>query len=804
VKLEAISRAIDSLRQRFPFATNQRLLAVLAALLGLYGTQRFAGVVHKVYPIDLWLFWNVATIWLFQALFAVGCLGVGLLVIERVLKLGELPGLERVVLGMACGVVMFTLAMYLGGALGWYGPVFAVALPVALATLGHRQLWSLLRSTRAALAEPEPRSPWVWLITAFGVLCAGLVYLPLFTPDSINYDATWCHITIAQDYARAGRIVPFLGDYSRNVPHLTSILHTWGYTVPGLKEVPLRWMMALHTEFHLFLWTLAGISAAVRWLTDDQNLRAGWVGMFLFPFIFVYDHSLGGAADHVLAFFGPPLLLAGRHLWQRLSPGAAALLGGLAGGALLTKYQAIYLVAPLVPLLALRWLLVVVARWRKRSLPLAADAADVHRWAKWAPLVVAVVAILVSAPHFIKNAVFYKNPVYPFMQNVFTASTPTVPEAWFTVEYVFKDKTWVPTGTSLQKLEHVWTLFKRFSFEPHYSFTNNYPGFGSLFTLLLPAVLLVRPRRRLAFAAVMAAGGLVIWALTFNVDRNLQIIAPVMACVTTALVVQVWRLGPIARLGLVPLVALQLIWGADAPFYTAHARVAGTMELARSGFEGRAAKRFDNFRREQRELTKKLPREARVLLHNEHVSLGVDREVVLDWTGFQGFIDYSGLKSPRELHAYYRERGLTHLLFVPRQRPASSRQEEVLWNAYVTRHAEQVANVGPYRLMKVASKPPAREPPYRVASFGMYGYVDGVYPIEAMNTSEYLWPAKRRYAAPQSRYDGQRATLDAMLSEVDAVFFANGSPLERTVAGELRGWTDVKYAGQFSLYLRKR
>jgi len=165
--------------------------------------------------------------------------------------------------------------------------------------LGVR-LWHRLSSSRRGLLPTA--------VSAFGILCVGVIYLGLLSPESVNYDATWYHLRIAQDYARWGRIRPFY-DYSAIVPQLASIVHTWGYLVPGLDGAP-RWMMALHIEFALFLWTLVGVAAGIQRLIGDFTLPATWASFFLFPIIFVYDSNIGGAADHVSAFFAMPVVLA--------------------------------------------------------------------------------------------------------------------------------------------------------------------------------------------------------------------------------------------------------------------------------------------------------------------------------------------------------------------------------------------------------------------------------------------------------------------------------------------------------------
>src|SRR5690606_2480899 len=132
------------------------------------------------------------------------------------------------------------------------------------------------------------------------------------------------------------------------------------------------------------------------------------------------------------------------------------------------------------------------------------------------------------------------------------------------------------------------------------------PLFGSLFTLLLFLTPLVRSRR-LALAAIVAAGAVVLWAYTFNVDRNLQTFLPLIVVVTTALIVELWRLGPIVRVALVPLVGLQVAWGASAAVWGGYARVDSSLSLLKSGFDGRAQLRYAGYRSVYRAMERALP-----------------------------------------------------------------------------------------------------------------------------------------------------------------------------------------------------
>lgn len=781
-------------RRRLHFLRRAR--PGFVAIVCLLGFIYYTHLLDRIYPVQSWLVWDLASLWAGVALFSLACASTGAWVLTRFLGFDSLPALETCVLGMTVGVVAFTLAMYAGGALGLYDSTFATLLPLAMTLLGARRLRPVITRLGQDLMAPHGRSWATVTVAGFGVLCLAVMYLQLMTPDALNYDATWVHVTIAQDYARAGRIVPFPADYTRNVPHLASLIYTWAYLIPGL-DVPLKWMLVLHLEFGLFLWTLAGVVVVVRWLVDTRFLRSAWVGFFLFPIIVVYDSNLGGAADHVLAFFAPPILLAARYFARSLSPRSAVLLGIVAGGAGLTKYQAVYVIVPLLPVLGYAWLRAAFSRWRSRTV--VASPTGLGRLAL-APLVAGSTLTLVVAPHFLKNAIFYRNPVYPLLQRVFVNSTPRVPHGALYVDHIFKDLRWVPQGDIFDKLWHAFALFFTFSFEPHYSFTRNVPAFGSLFTLLLPVLLVIR-RKRIWFSAIVASGAVLLWGMNFNVDRNLQTVLPFLVCVTVALLVEAWRLGWVARLGLIPLVVLQVTWGGDAFFYSGYERIDSAITLIRSGFEGHVKERYSGYLKPYRDIGRVLPRDARVLLHSSHVTLGIDREIVLDWAGFQGLVHYDQVRTPRELYDYYRSLGITHVLYTPGERIASSRQEEVLFNALVHQHAKRVGTFGGLQLFALPKRPPPRERPYRVAVLGLPGNADGLYPIRALKVNEYIPVELREYAAPSKAANSPETTV-GVLRQADAALI--GPSYSGRAPQPLAQFVKVlQYPGQFAVYLHR-
>jgi hypothetical protein len=785
-----------------------------AALLAvaLFGCRYYLRAVERVYPVGKWLFWTVAPLWGWSLVLNLAWAAFGSVLLRRALRVRGLLPLERLVLAGALGSVGFVLALYGFGALGLLRPRVALWLPLACVGLGAYDLAADLRAlARRGEGEGGAAGRWVGgLAAAGGSVCVALVYLGLLTPDAINFDAAWAHLTIAQDYAREGRIVPFLGDYAKNHPQLASLVHTWGWLVPGLNDQQ-RWMLALHNEFSCFLWSLAATGAAAEWMLEGARRRGLWASFFLFPAIFVYDSNIAGTADHVLAFYAGPLFLTGARAAASTHPGAWALFGVLAGATMLTKYQAVYLIAAVSASVGLAYALklgreYVEGRAAGGGPPGAAGA----RRALAGPLAAAAAGLLVASPHAIRNYAFFNNPFYPFAQDVFRGSWPALADSPLLVEYVFKDYAWRPHGTSLAKnvrdaLELTW----KFSFEPHYSFAKNFPNFGSLFTLCMPAALLVRRPARLLFG--LLAGWLCVftWAMTFRVDRNLQAFVPILAAATAAALVRMAREGRAAALGAAALVGVQLVWGGDALFYSAHDRIRSAMDLIRSGYEGRARDRLSGYRREYLAIRDAVPRGEKLLLHDWSLYLGIDREVVRDHPGHQGYLDYRHLRGARGVYDHLKSLGINWVLTTsPGGQPDYSiKQGEVLFFDMYNQACKAPKQFGGLVLCRLERPPPPDPPDYRVLTLGLHGYADGLYDVAALNVvedlPEHVRPPYPKPARPLAAGDQQTDGL-AMAREANAFITSPG----RSLSGELGAYVKDNFQPPLtfrgsSMYLRK-
>jgi len=734
--------------------------SVLLAMVLLGATAWYGNFLDRVRPLDEWLFFDLAKIWGWELLLTAACASFGHLLLVRVLRMGHLPGLEKLSLSLALGLAAFAVGLYLGGFAHLLRPAFGVGLPLVMLAAGAREAWR----ARHELSYPAfVTTPAAVVATAFGTLCVGILYLGVFSPESLNYDAKWNHLVIAQDYARAGRIVPFPGDWVKNVPHLGSVVNTWAFLVPGFKEPPQRWMMALHDEFTVFLWTLVGVAAAARYLSERTGLRGSWAAFFLFPSIFIHDGNMGCAADHFAAAFAVPVFLAAARLVDELDWRHGALLGALAGAAMITKYQVVYLLIPITLVLGGKMLWLYTKHLRRSG--------DVppFRQVALAVLAAAGAMLAIASLHFGSSWAFFHNPFFPLAQGLFH-SRPYLPGAKLQMDFLFADYRWHPPKVLSERLLTAAKMVATFSFKPHYTFTGDMPTFGSLLTLLFPALFLVGRARKLWLGMGVCLGGLFVWAMTYWVDRNLQMLLPLMAAVVGALIARIWEVGALARAGLTSLVGLQLVWGGDW-YFSGTDRIANAFTLIRSELDGKAKTRFDGSRRDFLAMGKALPEDAVVLLHDQHEMLGIDRPVLLDWVGFQGVIDYRNLRTPRDVYDRFHALGVTHVVWNPGSRAAAYRQEEVVFDLFAHSLFKTSESFGGMRLSSLPKHPPKQEPELSVVVWKVGRYENGLYPVSRLNICEEM-PADMQHF-PNPEHPLLPAQVEDALRHADAALIGD-------------------------------
>ncbi len=697
--------------------------------VGLYIYKR---VVEDFYPVKEWLFWTYAKIWGYCLLFGGAVLSTGHLALKA-LRVGPLPLTEKLVFTLAAGVLGYFYLMFLGGLLHLYRPWFAVGLPLVMIAAGAP---SLVKSGRrayrhiaAARARGVRARPWhTTPVTVFGALGVALVYYSILSPRNIAFDSHFYHLGIAQQYATEHAIVPFReGWLPGALPHLASILYSWAFILPKLDMFE-RIVCASHVEFVLFVFTLASIPRLVRYLVPGASTGASWAAMFLFPCLFVYDSSLTTAADHVAAFFAVPAWLGFRRVMRGLTPKNGVLFAIPVVGAMLTKYQSMYLVAG--PALAIfgRVLYDVGRaaddRLRKK---LAVDRARFLR-----PIVglaaLGAMGIAMTAPHWLKNWVFYHDPLFPYLHKTF-GSTEWVPDEGrlFQDWTYWQTKAWVTQGTTGERLKEALAVTFSFSFRPHDwpNFHGKYPLFGSLFTLSLGLLPFVKRSGRVWALTGATHLGVFVWYYTMHQDRYLQVLLPWMAAVTAATFALAWRTGVFGRAAVSLLVSFQLVWGGDAYLIPAHAMTKApplttTSELVAMGYKKKYEQRFKPggglF---DIGAWKGLPKDARILMHENNPRLGLWRPVVVDIAGWQYALRYELFESTAAMDSKLRSLGVTHILSrVKKSRQMDSLGADLRFFDFIEQDAPMLKRFGEQTLFEMPHAPPAEEKTNVVAYLG--------------------------------------------------------------------------------------
>jgi hypothetical protein len=726
-----------------------RTIGLVATLLA--GAALFAVVVGRHYPLEDWLFWRYLGYWVAALFWASCCAASGYSLLTWFLPAGLSMG-ERLSLGFVVGVFAFSLAIFFVGLLGGLGAITFFALPLAFLAGGAPRLvrdaatWWKSREFR----ETPSFDPRFLPVLALGFVGAGVLYFQLLSPETFSYDARWYHIPIAQRFALAGKIARFEeGLWFAAYPLLTSYLDTWAFLTPSVLLFD-RLELCAHIEFVLFLATLAQVPLLVRQLVPGSRASFAWVAFFLFPQIYLYDSNLSADADHVAAIFAIPIALTFFRAWHAFRPRMVALFALFISGAFLTKYTAISIILP--PAVAL----VVRGTW------LALRERRPVRWQALSLLV--VLPIFVTATHWLRNWIWFGDPIFPMLHRFFPVH-PWNPDAEVPIDALEKIVQHAPRN--LEGLGQALAATVSFSFVVHDwpVLHHDVPLFGSIFTLTLPCLFFVRGARRIVWLYVGSMCAVILWFLLIQQERYLQVVLPWMVAATAACLMRIWEVGWSARLALAPLVALQLVWGGDVPFFRTHNEIHDSpfrvvAQFLASGFE-KVPDRF-NVYEPLATLGKTMPVDAVVVAHDLNRPLGIDRQWVSDSS--QTRFSYGLLRTPAAIDRELKALGVTHLIWPDHVPQVDSLAGELSFLRYALRYTSNRTGVSGYSVGRLPPQSPSDgDVDSRVALFGCGApYRTGWYAL-----SQLTLPCVDPGPAPPPR--GELADTSSALANADMI-----------------------------------
>jgi len=674
-------------------------------LLGALGV--FASVLNKSYAIEEWLFWHYASYWVACAVWLAGVLGVGHLTVTRGFGL-RLPLHEATVLALAVGLFAFELVMLLlGVAHGFQMPAFFL-VPFLFLAGGAPSLRELWRGWRGVFRRQRPPLGVVGLAAiGFGLIVFAMIYFAMLSPENVQFDSRWKHMSLAEDWVAWGGLRrKDEGWLFAARPHITSLLYSWAFLLPGARLFD-KMLLCAHLELVIFLvTTLIGIPALVRRLVPKADPRVVWVARFLFPGVLLYDSSLSAGADHIGALYGIPAALLLFRAWRKLELRPTLLLAVVLAAAAQVKETIALAILPF-PLLAV----IVRAKWlfiqRLRGKATAEELRNAWR----TPLLAAAVGLALTAPLWLENLIWYGDPLYPNLNKLFTPH-PFSPDAAYRFRWGYQDEQLWSPSRDLDGLRETLEALVKFSFEPHdwKRFHHAVPVFGSLFTLLLVSLPFSRISRRGWALIAWIHLAIFAWFSVHHQDRYLQGVMPLMAGATAMLLLAVWQNQPwFVRTGLGALVGLQIVWGGDVYFFQTHAMARSplkkSIDLLSAGFEKKHDARFA-IQNTYQSIGKLLPPGSRVLLHETNINLGTGATTVLDNPGWQYAIEYGSLESPAAVFKLLKSLGVTHVYSRPEKtKGKDSLAGDIRFLDFVRRRAQKSTSVAGGVLVELKDPP---------------------------------------------------------------------------------------------------
>jgi hypothetical protein len=316
-------------------------------------------------------------------------LGLGAFLIQPFYRRKHPPVVETFALG-ALGISLLT---QLWGALHWLGPSarwslgFLLLLLAVIGWISPRvdlpfKIRSLRNRTILVLS----------ILLAVGVVFKVFLFA-LYPPSSPEECSTY--LPTALNILRDGRLAFNPGIDFNTLPQNTEMLYLWAVAVSPLSSAHYVNVLAF----------IASLLAMIRLGRAAFSVKTGWLAALLLGIISAVQ-TLGyhSYPDLWVMFYLLAALLTGTEAYREGAPGRLLLAGIFMGAAAGSGYIG------LIGAATLAISLTALSRWR---MP---DVKAMQREDIFASI---LLAVLVASPWYIRNIVWFHNPVFPFMSNFF-------------------------------------------------------------------------------------------------------------------------------------------------------------------------------------------------------------------------------------------------------------------------------------------------------------------------------------------------------------------------------------------------
>ena len=696
------------------------------------GTGIFLAHINESPAIADWLLWRYVVIEFGILFWAMACASAGHTVVLALTQ-PKMPRDEHALVSMAIGVLIFFILTAVVGYVGllnsgyfFWGPLLLLGIGAqsSLQTL-TRLSWNYQQSAY----QPSRTSLLASLGVIAGFVGLALVFWCTLSPESMSADGRWYHLALSEQYAATGRISAYPeGWFFAAYPHLASTIYTWAFLLPGFGLFE-HVVMAIQMELICACVAWASVPVLVARILGRAPTAGVWAFTWLFPASFVYLPNAG--ADLVATMWSGPLFLVMLRAWRRLDVRDCVLLGLLVAGTINTKYSASILV---IPVFAFVLRASVLFARSTRSTGSTAGTPSV-RHILYGSIALGGTVLLATAPHWLKNMIFYGDPLYPLGRQWFSAQ-PWTSMAERLQEHFWNQGELMRPPATLGGLEESLLAVIDFSFIPrHFGYPRiNQIFFGSLFTLSLPLLPLVRSPRRLWALCGSVLVAIFGWYWMHHQDRYLITLVPWMATATACILVLAWRMHSAARIAVSTLVLAQAICSVEV--YFAYANYSDTLSLITSAARGTYAAKLASFQERYSAIQEELPKDAILLVHDYHALLGLGRKTIADAAAWQGGLNYLQAPTDRGVYETLKRLGATHLLWRTLQsQDWDSQGANFVFLSFVQRHTKAITSDSDFSLAEMPTEPPplSTTVPQVLVAVCPGSYPNGIHPITSLN-----------------------------------------------------------------------
>lgn len=329
---------------------------------------------------------------IFDLSLAIGLTGVAFCVgrsVARLLSLSFMNVAEELSFSVMMGVGIIGLLMFCLGLAGLLTPlpvVLSIALLIILSWREGATLFTLLKAGIASATSTKLRATLTILFSVMVVILALRAMTPPHTPDEAIY-----HLSVTKLFVEQGRVFPVADNWAGNMPFLIQMI----YAICLIAKADIA--AKLFSLCLAVVCSLALYGFSQRFLTR----RTGVVAMFgFFATGMVVEVAVTSRIDVSLAgmlFLATYGIMIYFQTRQRGWLYASAMLSGFSLG---IKYSA----AIYIFLLAIMFLVESFSRSQDSAITIIKRG-----------LVYSAIVAAVASPWFIKNFVWFGNPVYPFV-----------------------------------------------------------------------------------------------------------------------------------------------------------------------------------------------------------------------------------------------------------------------------------------------------------------------------------------------------------------------------------------------------